>query len=388
MATTLKTLKELGNLMGQGTAAQEERLMSFLANYQQANDGATPSYSVMANQLGILEEGARILVARLENKGRLHIVSRNPPRLMIVGKDTVLPHEPTAADMGLAKEGAAGRFLDAEGERMRLGRYCADYERQKGRGPSLNEMVEFVGWAKPARVQRMAEILAERGLLQYGRGVPTRLTQQERDFFGLRAGPKMEQETMEQNSARTVVVPMRKKHSGQSMLKRVNLLCKVLAERCRASPDEGPYTNYERLAVDMGYAASSGLVSDVSREAMRLGYIKDKPLRVHGLFFTEKGRAKFMPEALPQDAAPKPEITFTERVAEDSPLRAAAAEVFSMPEPTVAQVARVAQPRRSGTLDFNLTSGGISVNGSTQSASELQAFAQKLTALSALLAGE
>lgn len=328
MATGIKTLTELGGLMGQRSAANEERLLSFLEVYQAQNNGLTPTYAAMANQLGILEEGVRILLAKLENKGKLHFISKNPPRIMLVGRDTVLPHEPTAADMGLAKEGAAGRFLDAEGERMRLGRYCANYEREHGYGPSLASMVEFVGWAKLPYVRRMAEILAERGLLQYGHGVPTRLTAQGRAFFGLK-----EHGEMENGKPKSRIVIMKDRKPAKA---RVNSLLAILAQY-KSQVGESETPRFIWLASKMGYRGTSGsVITGIFKEAEKQGLVKLISGRGYAsVQFTEKGKVKFMPETVtaePSEAPP--EITFTDRVAPDSPVRAAARAVFAeQPQP-------------------------------------------------------
>ncbi len=359
--------------------AQEERLLSFLASC--GGPEATPAYNVMANQLGILEEGVRVLLGRLENKGRIHFISRNPPRIMLLKPG----ESPIGPGVSPTPEGAAARFLNAEGERMRLGRFIADCERRLKRGPSLREMQDFVGFGSAGYVNRMAEILAERGLVQYGRGVPTKLTEQGRQFFGLKSegAKKMEQ------TKPVIVVPI-KPHERKDMRQKALLLCKVLAERCRTDPENGAYTRYDDLSLDMGYAKSSGLVSDAAREAQRLGYIKPKPPKCHGLFFTEKGRAKFMPETIeegmPYDAPkPTPEITFTDRVPEESPLRKAAEEVFA---PAVSvdfnepkEVTYLGQRPSADALDFDLNSKRLRVTGSTKSRAELAAFIGKLGAL-------
>lgn len=353
--------------------AQEERLMSFLASCDCPT--GTPAYNVMANQLGILEEGVRVILGRLENKGRIHFISRNPPRIMLMTPG----EQPLGPDVPGQHGDAYGRLLSAQGERMRLGRFIADCERQGRPMPSLREMHEFVGFGSVGYINRMAEMLCESGLLQYGRGVPTRLTELGRNFFGV----KTKEGAKKMETAKVVVIPTSQTpHARQSMKAKVKALCAVLAERCRADPEKGSYTKYRELAKAMGYAEhSSGLVSDVAREAIRLGYLKEKPFKCHGLFFTEKGRAKFMPETIEEGmpGKPEPEITFTDRVAPDSPLREAAAEVFA--EPVVAQVARTIPQHRADALDFDLTSKRLRVTGSTNSRAELAAFIGKLGSL-------
>lgn len=330
MAAAIKTLSELGGLMGRNAAAQEERLLSFLAVYQAANNGATPSYAVMAGQLDLLEPGIRVLLARLENKGKIHFVSKNPPRIMLIGADTVLPHEPGPGDKGLAKEGAYGRFLDAEAERHRLGRFIASQLRDKGHAPTLADMVDFVGFGGPAYVNRMAEMLAEKGVIQYGRGVPTKLTELGRRLYGLKEGVEMEQVKTDAKG-RVIVIPKRPR--GQ----RVREMCESLADFKRG----GKEPRYEDLAVAIGFSAnSSGAISEFVREATRKGWLEHKPRTQRKLTFTEKGKAKFMPETVGQGRPV--EVGFTDRVAPDSPLRAAAARAFQQPDPAMQRQADLA----------------------------------------------
>jgi Mn-dependent DtxR family transcriptional regulator len=314
----------------------------------------------------------RPLVSKLETRGLIHIVSRNPLRLMLTRPGDALPHEPSAADMAAAKPGAYDRFLDAEGERMRLGRFIADTERKTGSGPSLRDMITFVGWAQPERVSRMAEVLAEKGLIQYGRGVPTRLTDLGRDFYGVK-GAKMEQQTKAPSDKKTVVM-VGKKPPAQ----RVKQLCEALASHLRTGGDN--YIKYVDLAQMLGFSkTSSATVTAIVREAEKKGYLKPKPYRSHGLFFTDKGIAKFMPELVKADPdfaeVEPPQIEFTDRVAKDSPLREAALE-FTTPLP-----AQVVSAVPSDGLDFSLSSRRLHVSGATQSRAELAAFIGKLGAL-------
>lgn len=296
------TMAEAFAKVGLGSIdAAEERLMSFLASCGGAEN--TPSYSAMANQLGVVEEGIRALLGRLENKGRIHFISRSPPRIMVL-KPGDKPVEP---DVAPPREGAFDRFLDAEGLRMKLGRFIADCERREGKGPSLRAMMDFLGYSNASYVRRMAEILAERGLLQYGSHLPTKLTPQGRQFFGLRdPQPPHEGETaMEQpKPARVVVVRSSKKPPAT----RVNDLCNALADAMRVDPAGGAFRTWAKLAMDIGYSENSGAgaISDIVAEAIRVGYLKPRERFTHGLFFTEKGKRKFMPETITPPPSPMP----------------------------------------------------------------------------------
>lgn len=359
MGNGLKILGELGDLMGQRAAANEERLLSFIAVFQRDNEGATPSYSAMANQLGILEEGARALLGRLENKGRVHFISRNPPRIMLTGDGQLPAHEPTPADLANAKPGAASRFLGAEGERMRLARYIGMYERDNGRGPSLREMCDFVGFGTPSYVQRMAEILAEKGVLQYGRGVPTRLTEVGQQLYGIKNGAKK----MENKEKKVVVVPMHRAPPAN----RVKHLCNELAAYKREHGTNAA-PNFKKLGVAMGYTPkSNGAITYIVRKAVSAGFIVPRlPRSQAPLQFTEKGLKRFMPEMIVVAPSPAPEVTFTERVPEDSPLR---------------ETTTIGERKSLDHLDFDLNSNRLRVNGATKSRAELAAFIGKLGAL-------
>lgn len=321
MATEkIKSLKDIGALRGAFiTDAKAEALLAFIAKYQRSNAGMTPTYSVMANNIDAPEEAVRVLLARLENKGKVHFVSRNPPRIMLLGTDTKLPHEPSLADRpGPRDEAAYERFLDVEGTRMRLGRFIADNERS-GRPTTLRAMMDHVGYQNAAYVARMAEVLAERGLLQFGPNLPTKLTERGRDFFGVK---EMQQQEVQMNGNEgTTVVVVRKEKSRQTFKQRVHAFMDILAKEVAKTGNRKVMFKQSELAMMMGYAASSGqVIQDFARDATRLGYLTDKPLGTHGYTVTDKGIKMFGPQPeLAGDTQPDPD-KIEEEVFEGEPV--------------------------------------------------------------------
>jgi len=295
---SVRSLRDIGALPGIFTTdAKADALLALLRRFKTE---ATPSYSVMANELAVPEEAVMALLKRLENKGKIHFISRRPPRIMVIEPDTVLPHE---GGIMPPREGAYDRFLDVEGQRMRLGRFVADCERRNGRGPSLREMMDFTGFNSAGYVQRMAEMLAEKGLLQYGHGVPTKLTAMGRQYFGLPPAPEpMEQmeQVMEQTKPTVVLVGRRPLNTT------VKLLCECLASYKRENDGGSP--TYAELARRMGFKGKGTSLSVIVPEAVRRGWLKPRePRTQHNLHFTEKGKAKFMPELVAPPPSPMPD---------------------------------------------------------------------------------
>jgi len=301
---SVRSLKDIGALRGACiTDAKAEALLNFIEQFQRRNNGSTPTIRAMSNELGVPEEAVRILLTRMENKGRIHFISRIGPVIMVIRPDTKLPHDPGLSQTGVAPtpEVAAERYLSVEGQRMKLGRFIAENERA-GCPTTLRAMMDHIGYDNAAYVSRMAEILSERGLIQYGNGIPTRLTEHGRNFFGVK---QMMEETMGRTTTedRTVVV-VRTEGRRPTPRQRVNQLCRLVIEH----GDDDGFCRLRQIDLAEKMGASNSAVVVWAAEARRLGYIADQKKRTHGLRITEKGLRMFGPQPeLASDTQPDPE---------------------------------------------------------------------------------
>lgn len=288
------TLDDLGAVKGMYTTdAKAEALMCFLQSYRAANPGMTPSYETMGNNIEVPEPAARILIARLAERGRISIISHSPLRIMLpTDPEGLKDHE------GRTDEGSYGRYLSAEAARFGLGRFIAAKERI-GEPISLRDMAGHVGMENLAYVSRMAEILCERGLIQYGNRLRTKLTKKGREFFGLK-----EEGTTAMASAAPTPAPVTVVYkSPTSIAAMVFPLCQALADHLRTSDRRVKYAD---LAEKLGYRtpSSGGNVHNIVKEAIRRGWLKPKKPHAFGIEFSTKGIAKFMPELVPPPFAP------------------------------------------------------------------------------------
>lgn len=336
MAAAVRNMGEIGKLGLPSYEVLDGRLLGFLAAYAAANgQGACPGLGTIATQLGVSEEEARRCIGRCENRDLIHVISRNPLRIMLLRDGKPLPHEPGAADLALAKSDPDrfNRFLDVEAQRHRLGRFVGTFERETGRGPSLRECMDFVGYQNASYVRQMLVNLSRLGLVQYGSGVPTKLTAEGRRYYGPKGAKEMEQKT-KQGRAKPVIVCKDKKPKKQ----RVEEACRILGE-FRAYAGEGERPRLSWIAARMGFSAtSSTAVSDIFQEAARMGYVEPWE-QVKGakprLQFTDKGRERFMPKTdfAEVDEAPPPEQGAAPEPTQEAPL----APLEWRPQPPVRQ---------------------------------------------------
>lgn len=312
MAERIKSFVDLGAIKGQFlTDAKAAAIFNFVCSYQSQHDHATPTYAVIANNVGVPEEAVKQLLGRLESKRLIHVVSRNPLKIVVIDKDELLPHE--KGSTGEAEEGAYERFLGAEAARMSLGRFIAAKE-AIGDHISLRDMAEHVGIDSLAYVSRMAEILCQRGLIQYGPRLRTALTKKGREFFRVAPTqpvpepdqPRKEIVIMEQHKPNVVVLktPKASRSTREHLAHR---LCQYLAAT------SGMVRNGERhndIAVALGYGSNSGsVVGEAARFAMEHGWIAPQPMRVRGIQLTEKGMKKFGPRTpAPAAEVEEPEV--------------------------------------------------------------------------------
>lgn len=283
----MKSFKDLGALRGSMTTdAKAELLLKFITKYQNENVGGTPSYETMANEIEVPREAVLILLKRLENRGDIHFISRNPPRIMLPNAEA--PQMPS----GKAREGAYDRFMNAEAMRMKLGRFIAEHE-GAGKTVTLRMMMDHVGFDNAAYVTRMAEILVDRGLLEPAPGAtPTKLSAKGREYFKV---PNLQERMMDK---KVIVVPMRGGNARSQMFK----FCELYADYLRETGDY--YAMYKDLAERMGFSAAA--VSAIAGEGILQGWFEPKAKGTRGLFFTEKGLRKFMPEEIVESSMIEP----------------------------------------------------------------------------------
>lgn len=162
-----------------------EQLRLFILRYSTEHDGQTPTPDLMAREMGAPEAAISFMLSRLEHSGEIHVVSRKPLRVMVTtpGVDPMAGGPTERADPT-----RYDRFLDAEATRHKLGRFIGQHEQKTGRGPTLRQMMDHLQSNNASWVARAAEMLGERGIIQFGRDVPTKLTAFGRQFYGFEKG--------------------------------------------------------------------------------------------------------------------------------------------------------------------------------------------------------
>lgn len=80
---SVRAMADIRNLGLPSNEVLDERLLSFLAAYHNANAGQSPALDVICSQTGLPEEIVRQTIARLETRGLIHVISRNPLRIML-----------------------------------------------------------------------------------------------------------------------------------------------------------------------------------------------------------------------------------------------------------------------------------------------------------------
>lgn len=332
----MKSFVELGKAVGMIPSNElAEQLINFLVFYRQENPGCTPSIQTLASHLNVREESIRQALNYLENARRIHISSRHPFHIIIVEPGIDLFHgEEPAPDPA-----RYDTFLEMEAKRHELGRFIGEVEKNRGRGPTLREMMDFTGISKAGPVARMAEILAKRGLVQYGHGLPTKLTEKGRQYYATKGVKEMDTQTevMERPSSGATERTRRKYSKVKGNLRkspcyRVDALCKALA-KYKTQHGELATPSFSELTTPIGVAVKSiSVVRKAAEAAAQKGYLQ-KFGKFHGkhgaqFLFTEKGRNKYMPEASEQPAPRRRWVGY--RVAEtDQPATEESVMTFS-----------------------------------------------------------
>lgn len=300
-------LHDLANIIGAHTSdACMERLLAFIVSYQ-AQNSDTPSIVAMMNELKTAESAIRMLLSRLEKSRRIHFVSRNPQRIIVITPDTVLPHE--TGVFAVRDEARYERFLDAEGRRHLLARFIGEVENEKGRGPTLREMMFVLETSNGAWVHRTAEILAERGLINFGPGVATCLTEKGRQLYG-HTTRKQEEKIMDTPNKIIAVKERKTKRKMLSAYARAMQVGKVVAEWEK----DGQVPKFVDFFGPMGVGSFAPITNGI-KKLVSMGLLEPRRKGAKGaLHLTDKGRVKFG-VAVKQDVAPeqKPDPEFYEQ---------------------------------------------------------------------------
>lgn len=326
-------IRSLQDLPGRSFEQHGEKLILFILTYHREHNKQTPAYSVMANEIGATEEYVKSVLRYLENKGKIHFISRNPPAIMLTD-----PSNPDGlAGVGAAKPGAYDRLLSAEGQRHQLARYIGVHERDYGAGPSLAQMSQFIGISNLGYVQRMVEILIERKLVLQDPGCPPRLTTQAKELYNIKTPQRREEDKP--------IVVVRSAPSGKeksamkqyifSEAERMRVVGEALADFKRKYGLRFCPTQSEWAELAGWSRASGSVISEMLPIMIEEGLVEARPKKSHKpVQFTEKGLRRFMPElfvepeAQPEPPA-QPPVTEPE-VAAPEPIQ---------PEPTAAEPA-------------------------------------------------
>jgi SOS-response transcriptional repressor LexA len=263
-----------------------EPLRLFLLRYAEEHGGQTPAINVMANEIGVTHNQVALLLIQLENKGQVHIISRRPLRVMVT--------TPGQKDRP-GKPGSYERFLECDARRFRLARFIGETEHATGHGPSLRQMMSFVGSDSAAYVARMVQILEERGLM---RDDCNRLSPRGREFFGFKQASEMERNT---------IVVIKSGRKPPNILPRDEKIEQVGTFVYDWLNKTGSKPGLKNVSRALNYAGSSA-VRSVLDIMIAKGWIEPLPrFAKTGIMLTDKGRARFGPQVPLNLAEPQPE---------------------------------------------------------------------------------
>jgi hypothetical protein len=168
-----------------------EKFRLFLLQYTTEHGGQTPTVDLMIREMQAPEGCIRFMLRKLERLGLIMVISRNPLRLIVKTPG----YDPLAgSDNKTRRPDAVERFLGAEGTRHRIGRYIGEIESKTGRGPTIRQMMSYLQYDNAGWVHRACSILADRGLITFGTGLPTKLTKLGREFYGVSEKPMQKTE--------------------------------------------------------------------------------------------------------------------------------------------------------------------------------------------------
>lgn len=313
--TKIRSLGDLSSINDATDEAHQDRMVEFIRRYQTYHDGMTPTTQAIANELGTLAVAVNLMLVRAENRGLLSIVSRSPLRIMFDMKDR--PERPDAERYT--------RYLEADAMRHKLGRYIGECVRKSGYGPTLREAMIYVGIDNAAYVARMADILAEHGIIKKSGAVlsTARLTPSGEALYRLRP---TEEDKMDKTEINPVAKPKRPYTNPKNMDELVGM---AIANFFRVNGDS---YSPEFKELNLGYSYKSHTITQSVNRLAEQGYLLPRPKGAkRSLHFTDKGHARFMPETMP--VAPEP-------VAE----RQMHVPMAPVPMPSPAKAERPAQP--------------------------------------------
>ena len=197
-ATPIKSFAELGGARPGLTPTDKralpirlDRLLAFIADYQERNDKATPTVDAMANEMGVTPQTIRHWIGVMEQQGMIHRYGQNPIRIMVKQGAKSLEAARRLDDIatgatqptgwkGAIKELEKGnRFEEANARRWRLARYIGEFWTEHKRGPSIPEMEAYIGAGSKGVVMAMLAALEDKGVIERaspGNACATRLT--------------------------------------------------------------------------------------------------------------------------------------------------------------------------------------------------------------------
>lgn len=262
-----------------------EQLRLVMLQYQTDNPGSTPSIDMMIRELRVPESAIRLMLTKLERLGHILIISRHPLRVLVKTPG----YNPAAGDS--ATPGKYENLLNVEGKRHQLGRYIGAYEAKFGTGPTLRQMMSYLQYDNAGWVHRSCEILAERGLVTFGKDMPTKLTQLGKQFYGIGKGVAKVDTAITDAPPPTkevVLVPVEKKtRFDQTAL--IEKIGDYLGRRPRAKR-----IDQKMLAEQFGHAKTT--VYDAVRTMIGQGLIEPRrKSEKTSLKLTAEGFKKFSP---------------------------------------------------------------------------------------------
>jgi hypothetical protein len=247
----------------------------------------------MVREFALPETAVRMMLKRLENQNAILVISRSPLTILVKTTD----YNPLAGTE-TQHVGSYDRFLNAEATRHRLGRFIGEVEAKTGRGPTLRQMMSFLQFDNAGWVSRAAEMLVQRGLVQFGRGVPTKLTALGKQFYGIKT-PVTQPKEKKVDTVTETRRPAPKSNQGprhQQFLKRTTReVGQYLALHRRGK------ITARRISEDTGHARSS--VMTAMYHLMDQGLVEPRnPKTKLGYKLTPEGYEKFGGQPAPKRA--------------------------------------------------------------------------------------
>lgn len=294
-----------------------DRVLAFIIEYQAKHTGNTPNIDVIARHLETVPQAVRAMLGRLELGRKIHIVSRNPLRVVVMERDTLLPHE-QADNAKPADPERFSRLLEADGTRHGLARWIAHHNKEYGRGPSLREAMTHLNLSNGSWVNRQLEILAERGLIQYAPGKNTELTDAGKSFYGMATPQRVvvpftpKEKTMPRSAENELTYNQKielRSHSGAAAQYAENIGRYIYGFQLN---NFGASPTHEQLRAVIGHSGGGGVAAALLL-LEREGLIKPRrKAEKRNVFLTEKGKERFAQQPVDYsepDAAPeKPEV--------------------------------------------------------------------------------